>query len=182
MTTYIAMLRGINVAGQNRIKMAELKALCESLGLARVVTYVQSGNLVFDAGVAGEARVSGLIEDGISRAFGLSVQVLSRTSERWSRIIAANPFPARQGIDLAKLHVTFLAAIPTAEAIKPLGSSIDHADEFIPAGQEIYLHCPDGYGRTKFTNTFFEKKLKMAATTRNWNTVLALNELAKGQR
>jgi len=175
------MLRGINVGGQNQIKMAELKALCESLGLSRVATYVQSGNLVFESNIAEAAQVSDLIESGINRSLDLSVQVLIREAGRLDQIIAANPFPARPGIDAAKLHVTFLAASPSVEAFQFLGSTHDHADEFTPAGSEIYLFCPDGYGRTKFNNTFFEKKLGVTATTRNWNTVRALNELAKGK-
>jgi uncharacterized protein (DUF1697 family) len=176
------MLRGINVAGQNRIKMPELKTLCEALGLAGVVTYVQSGNLVFDSNAADAVQVARMIEAGIDHSLGLSVQVLIRRATQFRQIIAANPFLTRPNVDLTKLHVTFLATTPPVEAITALGSPTDHADEFIPAEQEIYLSCPNGYGGTKFTNTFFEKKLGITTTTRNWNTVTALDGLAEEKR
>jgi uncharacterized protein (DUF1697 family) len=182
MAPFISMLRGINVGGQNKIKMPELKALYESLGLAGVATYVQSGNVVFDSDATDAAQVAQMIETGINRALGLSVQVLIRDAGRFRQIIAANPFLTRRNEDPTKLHVTFLAATPSTEAITALGSTRDHAGEFIPAGREIYLFCPNGYGKTKFSNTFFEKKLDMAATTRNWNTVTALYRLAGQSR
>jgi len=182
MTPFISMLRGINVGGQNRIKMPELKALYESLCLAGVATYVQSGNVVFDSDATDAAQISKMIETGIKRAFGLSVLVLMRDAGQFRQIIAANPFLTRRNEDPTKLHVTFLAATPSAEAITALGSTRDHADEFIVAGTEIYLSCPNGYGKTKFSNTFFEKKLGLAATTRNWNTVTALCRLAEEKR
>lgn len=182
MAPFISMLRGINVGGQNRIKMPELKVLYESLGLAGVTTYVQSGNVVFDSDVTDAAQISKMIETRIKRAFGLSVQVLIRDAGQFRQIIAANPFLTWRSEDPTKLHVTFLATVPSAEAITALGSPTDHADEFIPAGREIYLFCPNGYGKTKFSNTFFERKLGVAATTRNWNTVTALYRLAEEKR
>lgn len=171
MQTFISMLRGINVSGKNRISMADLKALYESLGLANVVTYVQSGNVVFD----GENISAAAIESEIKRTLGLDVPVLLRDKNCFERLLKNNPFAVQRHEDPALLHVTFLAATPAPSAllVTPNGCT----DEFVLEDRELYLFCPGGYGVTKLSNSFFERKLKMVATTRNWKTVNALYEI-----
>ena len=180
MPTYISLLRGINVGGQRKIRMADLAAAYEVLGLKNVNTYVQSGNVVFDTGIRSAAEVASAIEEKIRSRFGFDVTVLVRTTRELAAVVEGNPFAAQAAEDPAKVHVTFLAARPGREPIRQIEGTDAGGDAFFLRGQEVYLHCPGGYGRTKLNNTFFERKLKMPATTRNWKTVQALHEMAVG--
>jgi uncharacterized protein (DUF1697 family) len=170
------MLRGINVTGHNKISMADLKNLYESLDFHNVVTYVQSGNVIFDSAKQDESKLSSLIETQIKKSFGLSVPVLIRNKNDLQRIISGNLFVKRKE-DPAKLHITFLNNSPAPSDLNKLSLPPNETDEFIFKDKEIFLFCPNGYGRTKLTNNFFEKKLNVIATTRNWNTVNALFKL-----
>jgi uncharacterized protein (DUF1697 family) len=170
----ISLLRGINVSGQKAIRMPDLKALYESLGFTHVTTYLQSGNVVFDCTIPEASTAAATIEQAIERQFGFTVSVLIRNGDDFGRIIEGNPFLPHRNDESEKLHVTFLSDWPSAEALKSLEKTIDPTDEYFLSGKEIYLFCPNGYGRTKLSNNFFEKKLKSAATTRNWKTVNAL--------
>lgn len=179
MISYISMLRGINVSGQKIIKMGELASLCESLGLVNVRTYVQSGNVLFESGLTDESRLSGLIADGIKKALGYSVVVVLRTRNQLQAVVEKNPFLKERGIDPIKLHITFLAEAPDQEALSRLHALKDRTDRIKVSSKEVYLHCPQGYGRTKFSNNFLERTLKVSATTRNWNTVNRLLEMSE---
>ncbi|MCX6064828.1 MAG: DUF1697 domain-containing protein [Chloroflexi bacterium] len=180
MDTFISMLRGINVSGQKRMLMGELKGLYESLGPVNVRTYVQSGNVVFDSPEENPVKLAESIEAGIERAFGFSVAVFLRDARDFERVIASNPF-LKRNTDPAKLHVTFLYSAPPESALRVLAVSENSSDEFLVGDNEIFLFCPNGYGQTKLSNNFFERKLKVAATTRNWNTVNVLHKLALGE-
>jgi uncharacterized protein (DUF1697 family) len=182
MPTLISMLRGINVSGQKTIRMAELKTIYESLGYTRVTTYVQSGNVVFDCADQDVSALSGSLEKEIARRFGFSVGVIVRHSADFGRVIASNPFVTHRNEDPQKLHVTFLASLPSAVALNNLKGPVDTTDEYFLSGTEIYLFCPNGYGKTKLSNSFFEKKLSVLATTRNWKTVTALYSLANSRK
>ena len=172
------MLRGINVSGQRMIKMADLKALYSSLGLNDVETYIQSGNVVFHASNVDAKRLSATIEHALMKQFGYPVSVFVRNKTEFKNIIGNNPFLKQKNIDLAKLHVTFLAQQPLGKIIEDLYRIEYGSDQFVSYGREIYLHCPGGYGKTKLNNHFFEIKLSVKATTRNWNTVTTLYEMA----
>ena len=176
MNTYISMLRGINVSG----RMVELASLYESLGLVNVRTYVQSGNVLFESPLPDSARLSRLIGDRIKKAFGFSVVVVLRIRSELQAVVKNNPFLKDHGIDPARLYVTFLSEVPDQDALKELQAVKDDRDDFRGTRKEVYLYCPDGYGRTKLSNNFLEKKLNVAATTRNWNTVKALLGMAGG--
>jgi uncharacterized protein (DUF1697 family) len=178
MTTFVALLRGINVSGKNKVAMAELRALVESLGYERVQTYIQSGNVVLASSARSATTVADAIAGAITRVLGLDVTVLARTAAELDAVLASNPFVA-SGADPTKLHVTFLAAAPDAAAARALADVDRPPDEFAIGKREIFVHCPDGYGNTKLNNTFFEKQLGVAATTRNWRTVQTLAEYAK---
>jgi uncharacterized protein (DUF1697 family) len=177
MPNYVAMLRGVNVAGSKRVAMGALKELFEALGAQDVQTYVQSGNVVFKSGSKSPAKLEKTIEDRIGDELGLSVRVVVRSKHELRRIVAKNPFLAAKK-DPATLHVTFLADKPSAARVRDIDTGAGGPDEFRIEGQEVYLHCPNGYGRTKLNNAFFEKKLGVAATTRNWKTVTTLARLA----
>ncbi len=172
------MLRGINVSGQKKIRMVELQKLYESLDLVNVRTYVQSGNVVFDSTEPDASKLAELIESHIEQAFGFQVVVFVRDAEELRRIINSNPFVNPRNEDPDKLHVTFLYRVPSASAWNILNAPDNETDEFVPGEREIFLFCPNGYGRTKLSNSFFERKLGVPATTRNWRTVNALYAMA----
>ena len=181
MNTFISMLRGVNVSGQNRIRMEALRGAYEALGLVEVRSYVQSGNVIFDSEEADASLLTGRIEAQIQKTFGYSVKVFLRGRGDLQRVIAGNPFLKARKEDPSKLHVTFLYGPPSAAALNDLQNPGDAADEFSVGEQEIFLFCPNGYGRTKLNNAFFERKLKLPATTRNWSSVNALCALAGGK-
>ena len=178
MNTYIAMLRGINVSGQKRILMADLKAMCESLGLTRVRTYVQSGNVLFDSPLENSSSLVAQIESAILKTFGFDVPVLVRTAADLRAVIDSNPFLTQRRENTAHLYVHFLSHAPEADRIARLTVPANETGEVAVIGKEIYLFLPDGAGRTKLTNAYLENKLKVTGTARNWNTVNALLELA----
>jgi len=178
MNTFISMLRGINLGGHKMIRMAELKSLYEALDLVNVKTYVQSGNVVFDSPERDASKLASLIEAQIERSFGHAVSILIRSPNDFQRIVDTNPFLHGRNEDPAKLHVTFLYSSPSKSQLSNLGVPKGEADEFFVGNQEIFLFCPNGYGRTKLPNNFFEKKLDTPATTRNWKTVTALHQMA----
>jgi uncharacterized protein (DUF1697 family) len=180
MTTYVALLRGVNLGARNKVSMADLRTLIESLGADDVQTYVQSGNVVFKSGVRSAAKLTGDIERQISAELGLEIKVVLRTDKQLAKIVAANPFAASQS-EGTKLHVTFLAESPKASLTRALEPEAFEPDEFQVKGREVYLHTPKGYGRSKLSNAYFEKQLGVAGTTRNWNTVTKLVELASGK-
>jgi len=179
MKTLISLLRGINVSGQNRIRMPELKRLYETLEFFNVVTYIQSGNVVFDCVEEDRAKIMLKIETGITQVFEISVKVILRDKKSIKQIIDRNPFRKQMAKFPEKFHITFLSNSPIELAITSLPHPVGSSDEFVEYDKEIYLYCPNGYGRTKFSNTFFERKLGVSATTRNWKTVNALYEIAK---
>jgi uncharacterized protein (DUF1697 family) len=178
MTTYVAMLRGINVSGRNTLSMVDLRALITATGGKDVRTYIQSGNAVFTSRRSPSAVVDSLLA-GIEAALGTKVPVLLRTSDELAEIVDANPFISR-GEDPKTLHVTFLGAVPLTAAVKVASQKKSDDDEFVVIGRQVYLSCPNGYGRTKLTNTFFEKSLGSEATTRNWATVTELADMSCG--
>jgi len=177
MAKYIALIRGINVNGSNLIRMDALKESMVSIGLISVRTYIQSGNLVFEYQEMPNAELEKLIGSTIFRDFGLNVPVLVKTSVELEKAIAENPFMLERKTTIDTLHITFLAGIPEKGMLNNLLPMKDGVDEGLIKDDRIYLNCPQGYGRTKFTNTFLEKKLKVKATTRNWKTLLKLKEM-----
>jgi uncharacterized protein (DUF1697 family) len=175
-TTFVALLRGVNVGG-NLLRMERLRVVCVELGLGDVRTYVQSGNAVFSAG--GSARHwAETLERRLAGESRLPVSVMVRTVAEMSRVLAANPFLAEDGIDRAKLAVAFLDRAPSKVALNALDALSGGPDRFRHQGSEIYLHCPSGFARTRLTNNAFEKALSVRATSRNWNTVERLAAMA----
>jgi uncharacterized protein (DUF1697 family) len=169
---YIAILRGINVSGSKKLPMAELRTLLSTLGFTDVQTYIQSGNVVFKAAKQNQEKLGNQIAEAIKKQYDYEVPVLVKTIEQWKVAIANNPFTES---DISKQGITFLATIPE-EIIIEIDSK---EDRFQIINSEIYLDCPTGFGRTKLTNNFFERKLKTRATTRNWKTIYKLLDLAE---
>ncbi|MBP7811871.1 MAG: DUF1697 domain-containing protein [Candidatus Moranbacteria bacterium] len=178
MHTYIALLRGINVNGQKMMSMEKLRTLLEDLGFTGVTTYIQSGNVVFQSGKAPHFTLEKKIKAAISDMFGFSVSVMVKTANEWSGVVKKNPFLGRVDIDESKLHVTFLSDTPNQATVDEILAGEYGSDECIFSGKTVYLFCPNGYGKTKLNNSFFEKKTSLIATTRNWKTALKLLELS----
>ena len=177
MPRYVALLRSVNVAGHGRIAMNELRASFEALGYTGVTTYIQTGNVLFSTGSKSEAGVTSAIEERLAKDLGDSPAVIVRTVPELLRIGAASPY-AKAGADPSRHHVTFLATAPAPAALAALALPPSGRDELVVDGREVYVHTPDGYAATKFTGTFLERRLGVVSTTRNWNTVTKLCELA----
>jgi uncharacterized protein (DUF1697 family) len=174
--TFAAFLRGINVGGKNSIPMAELKPALSALGFEDVVTYIQSGNVVFRSPSRAAGDVAADVERQIAQVFGVDVAVLLRTPAQLRKIAADNPFLGK-GADLSKLHVVLLDARPGKDAIAKLDPDRSPPDAFSVRGREIYLRLPKGAGRSKLTIDWFERALSVRATARNWKTLGKLIEL-----
>lgn len=177
-TTYVALLRGINLGARNKVAMPALRTLVESLGHEDVQTYIQSGNVVFRSAAAKKDLAADL-EAAIAGEFGVKAAVVLRTRAEVEKAVAGNPFVAA-GADENALHVVFLGSPPTKAAAKTLDPDRSPPNEFALRGAEVYLHCPNGFGRSKLSVDWFERKLGGPATIRNWRTVTTLAELCKG--
>ncbi len=179
MHTYISILRGINLGGRNTILMRDLQSLYESLDFHAVRTYIQSGNVVFATETAfSNHELAHRIEQALAKQYVFEVPVIVRTHAEMQMVVQSNPFIRRNYVQPEKLHVTFLAATPDAARCEAVSAGAYSPDEFVISGTEVFLHCPNNYGETKLSNKFFENKLKVSATTRNWKTVNTLTELA----
>jgi uncharacterized protein (DUF1697 family) len=179
MALYIALLRSVNVAGHGRLSMAELKESFLGMGYTDVSTYIQTGNVFFRSPAKRASTLSAAIEDRLAEDFGSAPAVLLRKAADLKRIVAGSPFP-KKGADPARHHVTFLAAAPSAERLASFKAPPSGRDELVIAGQEVYVHTPDGYARSKLTGALLERRLGVLSTTRNWNTVTKLCDLAQG--
>lgn len=178
MKTYIALLRGINVGGQKKIKMADLKSLFNELNFKNTVTYIQSGNIVFNSDIAKKQIISKLISDKIKDNYKFEVEVLVKIPSELKYIIENNPF-IKQKKDPKKNYITFLYSQPLKENIAKLKEIKFPPEEFKIESEIIFFFSPKGYGTAKMNNNFFEKKLKVSATTRNWKTTNKLFEISE---
>ena len=173
---YACLLRGVNVAGQRKISMRELCEAVQAAGFSKVTSYLQSGNLILESDMSIEATGRRLEKTISDKLHYDDVDVLVLDLKALKRIVAARP----EDPDLADpvpWYFTFLATTPADEHWKKLEGSEYSPDRYFPGGGVIYVYCPTGYGRTKINNAFFERKLKVRATTRNWNTVTKLAEM-----
>jgi uncharacterized protein (DUF1697 family) len=176
---YVALLRGVNVGGKHRLPMKDLAAMFEAAGCRDVRTYIQSGNVVFRAGAPLAKKVPAVIAGAISRKFGFEAPVIVRSTGEMLAITRANPF-LKAGVDISRLHVLFLADAPAKAAVAALDPDRSPPDRFSVKGSEIFLHLPNGAGRSKLTNQYFDTKLETISSARNWNTVTTLLELMEG--
>lgn len=177
--TYLALLRGINVGGKNKLPMNDLRDLFAAAGCRDVRTYIQSGNVLFRADAAALAPLPGIITARIAERFGYRAPVVLRTAGEIGAVIRHNPFIAA-GAAEETLHVLFLAGEPDARNVAALDPDRSPPDAFVVRGKEIYLHLPNGAGRTKLTNGYFDAKLATTSTGRNWRTVTTLFALMEG--
>jgi uncharacterized protein (DUF1697 family) len=164
------MLRGINLGSRNRVAMPALRELFETLKFTDVETYVQSGNVAFSASSKPDASV---IARRIAKDLSVESPVLIRSAAELAKLVKGNPFKG----DAAAFHVTLLEDKPKAADVKAIDADRFAPDEFAVVGKNVYLRCPKGYGVSKLSNAFWEKKLGTVATTRNWKTITALRDL-----
>ena len=180
-STYVALLRGINLSGHKIVKMDRLRKAFEDLGFGEVKTYIQSGNVVFNAPARDPVSLAKKIEERIVRQFGFPVPVLVKTAAEVGDVIRNNPLVKEKDIDVSRLHVTFLSSAPEKSALKMLDAIDAEDDRFCCAGEAVYLYCPNGYHATKLGNNVLGKMLKVGTTTRNWRTVNQLFQMTLGQ-
>jgi uncharacterized protein (DUF1697 family) len=159
------------------IKMEALRKMYEDLKFKNVRTYIQSGNIIFQDKPAKPEVLKEKIAKRILKETGFEVPVMVKDIEEIASVLKSNPFLKRKE-DTAKLHVTFLSGEPGKETLDKIPEGKYGKDEFILSGRTVFLFCPDGYGNTKLSNNFFENKLKVTATTRNWKTINELHRMA----
>ena len=174
---HVALLRGVNVGGKNRVTMAALVGLFEAAGAVDVRTYIQSGNVLFTSSPDRAAGIAAAVKRGLEADLGVSSPVIVRPARALRLVIDACPFN-----DAAPehLHVMFLRDAPKKAAIAALDPDRSPPDEFIVKGSEIYLRLPNGAARSKLTNSYFDRTLGTVSTARNWRTVRTLAEIAEG--
>lgn len=178
MTTYISLLRAINVGGRNKLPMAELRACAERIGFSDARTYIQSGNLVCSSKLRSPAAVSKRLSAAILEEFELDVPVISRSAAQWSQLAENNPFLGRKGVDPAHLYVTVLGGVPKPGGLKALEPRAFASETLELVGCELYVHAPDGSARSKLDIKAIERCFGVGATARNWRTVGKLLEMA----
>jgi uncharacterized protein (DUF1697 family) len=179
MAAVISLLRAVNVAGHNQVKMDALRELYETLGLRGAQSYVQSGNVVFRTEAKDLVRLQKRIEDGIEKRFGFRTVVVLRSSVELKDIIGRNPFAKRSGIEPNRLMVSFLAGQPGEEAKEKIVQIKVGPEELRLDGRELYIYYAGGMGTSKLTPAVLERALKVSGTARNWNTVTKLLAMAE---
>ena len=176
MTIYIALLRGINVGGHHKLKMADLKALLETMGLQKVKTYIQSGNVLFESN-EDMKQLGGRLEDEISKTFGFPVPVILRSAEEYEKTIQTCPYPIGSLNEGESVHLAFLEAEPADEGVAKLQAYQTDMDEFSIMGKDVYLFFRHSFRDSKLAAQL--PKLGVSATVRNWKTVTKLAEMVK---
>lgn len=174
--TYVALLRGVNVGGKHILTMKDLSEIVAKCKCRDVRTYIQSGNVVFAASRDVAEKLPLALAKRIQERFGFGSPVILRTRDELAKVAHDNPF-LKQGMPLKELHVHFLAELPTAQAVKALDPNRSAPDAFRVVGREVYLHMPNGMGRTKLTSTYLDSRLQTVGTARNWATVQKLLEM-----
>ena len=177
MPTYIALLRGINVGGRNKIPMADLREMFASVGFREARTLLQSGNVVFDGLRQSNATLEQLLEAETQARLKFSIDYVVRTATEWKKIITGNPFAAEAKESPSHMVVMCLKTPARSSAVRKLNDEIAGREIVQASGKQLYMVYPDGIGRSKLTNAIIEKKLNVRGTARNWNTVMKLELL-----
>lgn len=178
MKTYILLLRGINIGGHKKIKMADLKNHLEELGFKDVETYIQSGNIIFKYTSENERSLAEKVELMITKKYGFEAKALVIIAEVFREIFDKNPYlPIKQN-EIKQLYYTLLFDTPDPLNIKKLQEVDAQGDEFVFGESCLYFYYPNGYGNSKINNVVVENKLKVSATTRNWKTMNTLYEMS----
>jgi uncharacterized protein (DUF1697 family) len=178
MDIFIALLRGINVGGHNKIPMAELRSVCADLGWDDVQSYIQSGNLVFKASST-PANLEIELEGAIERQFGLSIPVIVRAEADWSAYVNGNPYPEASQREPNLVMLILSKAPPNRDAVEGLLERALNDERIVQMGDALWIHFPGGSGRSKLSPALLDRLVGSTVTARNWRTVLKLDELVR---
>jgi len=176
--TFVVLLRGINVGGHNKLPMPELRSLCTELGWENVQSYIQSGNLVLQAGVPA-ASLEAELERAIERRFGLSITVIVRAGADWPAYVKGNPYPEASQSEPSLVMLALSKAPPKADAVEGLREHALSGERIVQVGDGLWIHYPGGAGRSKLSPALLDRLVGSPVTARNWRTVLKLDELAR---
>ncbi len=183
MAALISFLRGVNMTGHNSIKMTELSDLYRKLGFTDAETYIQSGNVIFSTSDDfSHPEITGKIEKAITERFNYNIPVLNRTAEDIKTLFFLNPFLREENFDPSKAAVIFLYEKPLEAQIKKVVNIDYPPDKFKIEGREIFIYCPNGFGRTKLYTNFFENKMGVIGTARNWKTITTILNIAENKK
>ncbi|MDT0676644.1 DUF1697 domain-containing protein [Autumnicola musiva] len=175
---YFAILRGINVGGKRKIPMADLREKLQNIGCQNIQTYIQSGNIIFNRKKENDLILADRLEKFILSTYGFEVPVIIRNAEEIKKSVSENPF-FKDEVTAERLHLSFLKKTPDPENIQKAKNASYEPDAFEVVDKNVFVYCTGKYSDSKLTNKFFENKLKVPATTRNWKTVLKLLEFAE---
>jgi uncharacterized protein (DUF1697 family) len=178
MTTYVALLRAVNLPAHNKVAMHDLRSLLSKLGLRDPRTLLHSGNVVFRSDLSAPDALEHMLEEGSRKHLGLGTEFFVRNAAEWQQIIRKNPFPDAAARDPSHLVVMCLKEPPDRAAVDALREAISGCELVRAHGREAYLVYPDGIGTSRLTAAVVERKLGTRGTGRNWNTVLKLADLA----
>ncbi len=181
MTTHIALLRAVNLGGHNKIGMADLRSLVATLGYSDGRTLLQSGNLVFRAGRRSTVVVERQLEVEARARLGLATDFFVRTAEEWATLVERNPFPKEARRDPSHLLLFCLKDAPPVSRVEELEASIVGGEVVRSYGRHAWIVYPDGIGRSRLTTAVIERNLGTRGTGRNWNTVLKLLAVIRGE-
>ena len=180
MTTHVGLLRAVNLAGLNRVSMTALREMLDALGFENPRTLLQSGNVVFRSDTSSGEKIEQLLERSAAKRLGVETSFFVRSAKEWSALIAANPLPVEAKADPGHLLVMCLKGAPPRANVDALQKAIKGREVVRAVGRTAYIAYPDGIGRSKLTAALIEKHLGCRGTARNWNTVLKLDALARG--
>jgi uncharacterized protein (DUF1697 family) len=176
-TVFVALLRGINVGGRNKIAMPELRSLCADIGWSDVQSYIQSGNLVFTA-AATVVSLETELERAIERRFGLSIPVIVRGAADWQAYVESNPYPAASQSEPNRVMLVLSKTPPESGAVEELRERAANGERIMPVGDALWIHYAGGMGRSKLSTALLDRLVGSSVTARNWRTVVKLDELA----
>jgi uncharacterized protein (DUF1697 family) len=176
---YLALLRGVNVGGKNKLPMKDLADLFLKAGCTEAKTFIQSGNVVFNAPAKVVRQIATAVPEQIEKRFGHRPPIVVRTAEQLAVVAASNPFLQAGALE-DTVHVLFLGSMPESAQVQGLDTTRSSPDAFEVRGAEVYLHLPNGSAKTKLTNAYFDSRLATISTGRNWRTVTALVAMMKG--
>ncbi len=178
MKRFVAFLRGINVSGQKKVPMADLRNLLGNVGLQNVKTYIQSGNVVFESDIINPSEIAKLIQASILDKFEFDVPVLVKDEEELRSIIDTNPYSKEEDLEQKQIYFVLFLEVPNNNLVEAFNQESYLNEEFKIIKDRLYLNCKQGYGKAKLNNNLIEKKLKIIATTRNYRTMNKLLEMA----
>lgn len=175
---FIALLRGINVGGRNPVPMAELRSLCTDLGWRNAQTYIQSGNLIFQAD-APAVQLEAELERGMERRFGLAIPVIVRAAADWTGYILGNPLREASEKEPSLVMVALAKAPPKPEAVEGLRERATSGEQIVRVGDALWIQYAGGAARSKLSPALLDRLVGSPVTTRNWRTVLKLGGLVE---